>query len=264
MISEIDLTAKVAELFELAGWSVQVERVVNGLALDVFVKSPAGDEIAVECKAYGQLVGMRTAREFASIVSFLRESEPNLQGWLVTTSGFTANAMETLRGHRLGGFTLDELGRKLKPIKATAPNRAETWVADLKKAQRQAKRVFVVMPFSEEMLDVFILGVRWAASELGAIAERADNLEQNGEIIDDIRRALKGCDVIVGDTTGANPNVCYEIGYAHALSRPTVLICRKGSVLPFDLQGVNHIIYDNIIGLREPLKENLRTALDLG
>lgn len=40
---------------------------------------------------------------------------------------------------------------------------------------------FAIMPFSEEMLEVFILGIRWAASELSVAVERADDLQHNGE-----------------------------------------------------------------------------------
>ena len=95
------------------------------------------------------------------------------------------------------------------------------------------------------------------------VAERSDDLEHHGEIIGEIKTAIQSYDVIVGDTSGANPNVCYELGYAHALDRPTILICRKGEKLPFDLQGTNHLFYSNILELREPLKEKLETALGL-
>ena len=112
------------------------------------------------------------------------------------------------------------------------------------------------------MLDVFILGIRWAASELEVVAKRADDLEHDGEIIGEIRKAIAEYDVVVADTSGANPNVCYEVGYAHALNKPTILICRKGTKLPFDLQGTNHLMYENIIGLKKPLKEKLKAALN--
>ena len=102
------------------------------------------------------------------------------------------------------------------------------------------------------MDDVFILGIRWAAVRLGAVAEGSDDLEHNGEIIAEVTATIQQYDVIVGDTTGSNANVCYEVGYAHVLNKPTILICRKGEELPFDLQGTNHIIYPKVLGLRAP------------
>ena len=91
--------------------------------------------------------------------------------------------------------------------------------------------------------------------------DRADDLEHQGEIIDEIREAIRTYDVILADTTGANPNVCYEVGFAHALDRPTILICQTGEKLPFDLRGTNHLMYRNILDLREPLREKLAQAL---
>lgn len=103
---------------------------------------------------------------------------------------------------------------------------------------------------------------RWAAKEVNAVAVRADDLEHNGEIIEEIKKAIAEYDVIVADTTGANPNVCYEVGYAHALQRPTVLICRDSERLPFDLKGTNHLMCANILSLRDPLKVKLAAALN--
>ena len=233
----------------------------RGTRLSSRATNPDKQPVIVQCKAYRQLAGLRSAREFSSVVSYLRESEPDLQGWLVTTSGFTKNAMDELERCRLLGFTVTELARWLTPNTLMPPKTRRKRLADVSAARRSHKRVFVIMPFSEEMLDVFILGIRWAAHELGAVAERADDLEHNGEIIEEIKSAIQEYDVIVGDTTGGNPNVCYEVGYAHALARPTVLICKKDEKLPFDLQGTNHVMYPNVLGLRAPLKAKLAAAL---
>jgi hypothetical protein len=57
--------------------------------------------------------------------------------------------------------------------------------------------------------------------------------------------------------TGRNANVFYEIGYALALGRPTILICRKGETIPFDMQAINHISYGSIVDLKERLEKRL-------
>ena len=261
MTTGLELVTRVANLLIDAGWHVHVDSVKSGIRLDIRTTNPDKQPLIVQCKAYRQLAGLRSAREFASVVSYLRESEPDLQGWLVTTSGFTKNAMDELKRSRLEGLTVTELARRLTPNTLVPPKTGRRQLAEVSAARRSHKRVFVIMPFSEEMLDVFIFGIRWAADELGAVAERADDLEHNGEVIEEIRSAIQEYDVIVGDTTGGNPNVCYEVGYAHALERPTILICKKGEKLPFDLQGTNHIMYPNVLGLRTPLKAMLAAAL---
>ena len=244
-----------------AGWELTIETAEEGIRLDIEATSPDKQAVVIQCKAYKQLAGLRTAREFASVIGFLRESKPQLQGWLVTTSGFTKRAMHELDRFRLKGLTVRELSHHLTPKSIIGTNAQEKRAQDVTDARSRYKRIFVISPFDDEMDDVFILGIRWAADQLGAVAERADDLEHNGEIVAEIKAAIQQYDVIVGDTTGGNPNVCYEVGYAHALNKPTILICRKGEKLPFDLQGTNHIMYPNVLGLRAPLKEKIEAAL---
>jgi hypothetical protein len=258
---EKKLIAQVATILEKAGWRINVEENMEGIRIDLLAQDLDATKVIIECKAYNRLVGLRTIREFASTVSFLREPEPSLTAWLITTSGFTSNAQKALAHHRIQGYTLGELQRHLGVDLSASEGKEEEWEKQATKIRRLQRRIFVIMPFSEEMLDVFILGIRWAAKELNIVAERADDLEHNGEIINEIRTAIKECDVVIADTSGANPNVCYEVGYAHALDKPTVLICRRGEKLPFDLQGTNHLMYSNIISLREPLKAKLASAL---
>lgn len=261
MTNGAELVTRVANLLIDAGWNVQLESVENGIQSDIKATRPDERPLVVECKSYRKLVGLRSAREFASVVGFLRESDPELRGWLVTTSGFTKNATDELERGHLKGLTDSELAHRLAPDTNAPSKTPRRQVADVITARRSHKRVFVIMPLREEMFDVFFFGVRWAADQVGAVAVRSDHLEHNAEIISAIKSAIQDYDVIVGDTTGGNPNVCYEIGYAHALGKPTILICKKGEILPFDLQGTNHIMYPNVLGLRAPLKAKLKAAL---
>ena len=256
------LLTQVATLLENAGSSVEVESNQKGIQIDLIAKESDGCKTVIECKAYNKLVGLKTIREFASSVSFLRESEPNLKAWLVTTSGFTLNAQKALTHHRIEGFTIEELRQRFRVDLRSLEKNQKSWKEKAEKSRQNQKRIFVIMPFTEQMIDVFIFGIRWAANELHFVAERADDLEHNGEIISEIRTAIEKSDAVVADTSGANPNVCYEVGYAHALGMPTVLICRKGEKLPFDLQGTNHLMYENIVNLREPLKAKIESTLN--
>lgn len=61
-----------------------------------------------------------------------------------------------------------------------------------------------------------------------------------------IAREISSADVVVADITGANPNVYYELGLAHALRIPTVLIMSEKEItrLPMDVAGTPIIFYD--------------------
>ena len=64
-----------------------------------------------------------------------------------------------------------------------------------------------------------------------------------------------------GELNNYNPNVFYELGYAHALGKPTILLARRGSKLPFDINSYRVVFYDDTIGGKAEVEENLRKHL---
>lgn len=62
-------------------------------------------------------------------------------------------------------------------------------------------------------------------------------------------------DIIVSDMTGQNPNVFYEVGYAHALNKTVILLTQKADDIPFNLKHFPHIVYEERIS---DLKDELR------
>jgi hypothetical protein len=49
--------------------------------------------------------------------------------------------------------------------------------------------------------------------------------------------------LIVADCTDRNPNVFYEIGLAHAIGKPTILLTQREEDVPFDLRHWRYIAY---------------------
>ena len=258
-----ELVQQVATVLERSGYWVEPYPSLEGLELDLILgkaDDPAVARIAVEVKVYSRLVGLRTIRSFGAVGDFLRGEGLVRDGWLITTRGFTTNAQRYAEHHRIQLWTVGDLYAEF----GTPALRSDSPEPDVRMGRPHGrKRVFVIMPFDDEMNDVFILGIRWAAQKVGVVAVRADELEHNGEIIGEIQHAIRSFDGVLGDTTGANPNVCYEVGYAHALGRPTILICKRGETLPFDIRGVNHLMYRSIVELRERLPGKLKATLGL-
>lgn len=65
---------------------------------------------------------------------------------------------------------------------------------------------------------------------------------------DSLIDALRAADIVVADITKLNPNVMYELGFAHALGKRTFLLMDKRSrqSIPFDLAGTNIAFYDRL------------------
>lgn len=108
---------------------------------------------------------------------------------------------------------------------------------------------FVLMPFEEEWSDrVYKDYIRENIEKMGLQCLRADNL--TGQIIiEDIWIKINQAAFIIADVTGRNPNVMYELGIAHTLGKPFVLITQEIDKIPFDFTHLRHYEYaDNYPG----------------
>jgi hypothetical protein len=124
---------------------------------------------------------------------------------------------------------------------ATAPQSEVVTLASLKD-----KRVlFVIMPFAKELDDVWIGGIKRAASGTGFTPVRIDMITQSSEITDDIVEAIRMAEIVVVDVTGNNPNVMFEFGFALALKKRHAVISQSAEYLPFDIKSVRALIYRN-------------------
>ena len=78
-------------------------------------------------------------------------------------------------------------------------------------------------------------------------------------ILQDIIQDISNASIIIADVTMDNPNVFYELGFAHALKKPTILLAdiEKREKLPFDISGYRTIFYSNTIGGKSEIEETL-------
>ena len=114
--------------------------------------------------------------------------------------------------------------------------------------------IFVLMPFDPKFDDIYKFGIKGAAGDAGAYAERIDEQIFMEGMLERIFNQINKADVIIADMTGKNPNVFYEVGYAHALNKVVLLITQSAEDIPFDLKHRQHIIYGGKI-------DQLRTEL---
>lgn len=122
--------------------------------------------------------------------------------------------------------------------------------------------IFILMPFDIEFDDIYKFGIKGAAEDVGAYAERVDEQIFSEGILERIFNQISKADVIVADMTGRNPNVFYEVGYAHALGKIVLLLTQEANDIPFDLKHRPHTVYAGKIDtLREELTRKLNWAI---
>jgi len=104
---------------------------------------------------------------------------------------------------------------------------------------------FVMQPFAAPHGDYFEKIFKPAIDKTGLKPVRADaDIFATGKIIDQIWRGISAAKVLVAELTTRNANVLYELGLAHALKKPVVLVSSNQPDVPFDLQHIRVIYYD--------------------
>lgn len=120
-------------------------------------------------------------------------------------------------------------------------------------------KIFVVMQFSKEYDELYSDIIIPVSEAFGYECVRGDEFYSGTPILKDIVDSILKCAAIIAEITPDNPNVFYEIGYAHAIGKPTILLCdRVRSKLPFDLSGFRTLFYDNTIAGKSKVEQSLR------
>lgn len=89
---------------------------------------------------------------------------------------------------------------------------------------------------------------------------RADSDSVGSRIMSDVWRLTNEAIVIIADLSGSNPNVFYEVGLAHAIGKPVILLTSDTKDIPFDVRDIRAIHYDPATGFRM-LRDKLLGAI---
>lgn len=188
-----------------------------------------------------------------------------------TVGEFIEMFLQTLKDAEL----LEDVGAgKTRVLDATLPAAVGSGVAEdqLKKLSKgvtvqASDTCFVVMPFAEPLGGYYTSVYQPAIEKAKLRAVRADaDIFGTGKIIDQIWAGIHAARVLVAELTERNPNVLYELGLAHALQKPVVLVSSNEDDVPFDVRHVRVIYYDVKdpfwdTKLIEKVAENILSAL---
>lgn len=118
------------------------------------------------------------------------------------------------------------------------------------------KLVFVLTPFHDNYQETYEV-IRSLCTEAGFRCLRGDEQFVAGDILAHILQLLVQARLVIANIDGRNPNVFYELGFAHALDKSTIMVARTAADLPFDIRTKRILLYDNY----EQLQSRLRTEL---
>ena len=152
---------------------------------------------------------------------------------------FNESMVEAGLVERTGDRTrLIDVGRDpaAKPAKATGTTKVSV---------AEGSSCFVMQPFGGHLGGYYESIFKPAIEQAGLAPVRADaDIFGTGKIMDQVWRGIRNATVLVAELTSKNPNVFYELGLAHALEKPVVLVSSNTDDVPFDLQHIRVILYD--------------------
>jgi len=123
-------------------------------------------------------------------------------------------------------------------------------------------KAFIIIPFGSEFDIIFTDLIKPPLEELGYEVTRADSILDQHNILKDIIRNIAEADLIIADLTSVNPNVFYELGIAHAMLVPTVLLTQSIDDVPFDLKSYRVIVYSTTYFNAQELPKRLKEIAD--
>lgn len=130
------------------------------------------------------------------------------------------------------------------------------------KVVSEKPKAFIVMEFSEPFNELYNNVIKDVCSDYNIEPIRADEIYSTSMIIADIIRSIRESSLIIAEISQKNPNVFYEVGYSHALNKPTLLIADRNTKLPFDVSPFRVLFYENSIIGKDRFEKSLRKHLE--
>ena len=257
----------VADYFKSTGAKVEKEKNIIGFQLDMFLtETRESGEIVksiVECKFHKEEIESRIVNDFSRLASIIITAGHADKAILVSYSGFTKEAhLAAERANILLIQYSDIMNGKLEKAKPRQnKEKILSYFTEPGPDQKANGKVFVIMPFSEDLDDLYYFGIYETVNECEGICIRMDEEQFTGGILSQIYKNINESHIIIAEVTRHNPNVYYEIGYAHALNRQVILLTNDIKTAPFDLTGFNHIVYTSIKDLKNKLLKRLKALL---
>lgn len=127
---------------------------------------------------------------------------------------------------------------------------------------KREETVFVAMSFSPQMKDAR-KSIEAVIIECGYKPVLIDIKEHNNQIVPEIFREINNSKFVVADLTGQRGGVYYEAGYAQALNKNIILMCRKDELkkVHFDVAQINTIFWEDAYMLRERLINRITATI---
>ena len=129
------------------------------------------------------------------------------------------------------------------------------------KVKTNLAKAFVIMPFKSPFNEFYEKIIKKVCNDLNIEVKRGDEIISTNVVMQDIIQDINYSNFIIAEVSESNPNVYYELGYAHALNKPVILLAKKYTKIPFDISHYRVIYYDDNIIFKDELENKLKSYL---
>jgi hypothetical protein len=248
-----DFEKRITSALERAGFKVLANPEIGGLRPDFLVWGPDETTYVIELKSWAPTLRNR--------LWAIQQAERYREA---TGSDYAYVVLERLKRSIPSEGLISERDLIHFLTEKATERGARPRQKKMEPPRRQQRTIFAAMPFDPEFDDVFFVAIAEAAKSVSAVAIREDKQEFAGDIVEQIKQDIRGTSAIVADLSESKADVLYEVGFAHALGKPTVHICSTPlSKLPFDVRNVNTMKYTKgqTHRLRGELESRLRAIV---
>ncbi len=177
------------------------------------------------------------------------------------------DSLKSLNENQISKQEFDKIRSEISITKSSTVEKYDALIKDLNNTEKRTevsklKKAFVIMPYSEDSNNNYNI-IKEVFSNQGLETVRADEVISAGQSISEkIKELISKSDIIICDVTGNNPNVMYELGFAHGINKPVILIASNINELRIDIANYRIIIVDKNQKSREQLSKGLTETLE--
>jgi hypothetical protein len=138
------------------------------------------------------------------------------------------------------------------------------WQARLKKRfeQQKGRSCFFICPFGNAEVDNnYRVVIKPQVERHQFDIERVDEISHSKMITEVILSRIARARLVVADLTDARPNCYYEVGYAHSLGKPVILLAKEGTERHFDIAAYQWNYWRSYDDLLDTFDKAIRAAI---
>jgi hypothetical protein len=121
--------------------------------------------------------------------------------------------------------------------------------------------VFVAIPSTPEMINLFGMGIQGPVQAAGYLCETLDMSTLERDVLERAKSRIETAALVIADFSKASPGAYLGVGYAWGCGRPTLLILKEGAKVKVDLPDQPCLTYASGPDLQKQLEADLRKYL---